>query len=94
MISQDTNGWREYKRLVLHEIKQLRKEGIRREERLLNSFEKLEDSFNTVKDTVKEDTDANAKDIVTLKIKAARWGATAGVSGAVLIKVIEMLSST
>ncbi len=94
MTLKENNGWNEYKRLVLHEIKQLRKEGIQREERLLTSFEKLENSFSEVKDTTKEDTATNAREIVTLKIKAARLGAMSGVGGAVLIEIIKAIAGT
>ena len=90
MTLKETNGWGEYKRLVLHEIKQLRKEGIQREERLCTSFEKLEKSFGKVETKI----ESNAKDITTLRIKAARLGALSGTIGAVLIEVIKAIAST
>lgn len=45
------------------------------------------DSLKKLEETVQ----GNVKDIVALKINAAKWGAFSGVAGAVLIEVIKML---
>ena len=115
-MTPETNGWNEYKRLVLHEFEQIQERieqlGASREadtkrnrddlkETVAQSEKRIcakitamerrqQNSFTELKEDVKD----NADNIVTLKIKAASWGAFSGAGATVLIKVIEILSST
>lgn len=115
-MTPETNGWNEYKRLVLHEFEQINESikelAITREADAKRNREDLKDTVAQAEKRIcakitdmekrqqrsfkdlRGDVKTNAKDIVTLKIRAASWGAISGGVATILLKLIEVLAST
>ena len=78
MKIEPTDGWNEYKKLVLYEFEQLHDE-----------IGQVEESQFRLRDEVKD----NTIDITILKVKAGIWGAIAGgIVGIILSLLLNLIS--
>ena len=76
--NQNNNGWDEYRKLVLLELKQLN-EGIKDIHKKIDLIQ------------IKEITKIR-EDVAGLKVKAGIWGATAGLIPVAIMVIIKVMS--